>query len=98
MCAPRSSGVTASLAHFKDSSAHARYSAAVVIFYFHIAAREKHRPGALVLKRLFVTVEIGFTNHACRISSGSLAMFAAVRRTSSSLSYFAAERRPDSLS
>jgi hypothetical protein len=32
------SGVVALPGHFKDSSAHALYSAAVIIFYFHIAS------------------------------------------------------------
>jgi len=36
--------------------------------------------------------------HFCRNSSGSLAMFAAIRRASSLVSNFAAERRPGSSS
>jgi len=71
MCASRSSGVVASPAHFKDSSAHARYSAAVIIFYFHIAAHRGTESIALarsVSSGLFVTVETGFTNRACAIS------------------------------
>jgi hypothetical protein len=88
MCASRSSGVVASPAHSKDSSAHARYSAVVIIFYFHIAPG-KHSPGAIGLKRLFVTVQTGFTNRACAICSAA-SRYAAIRRASSRMHGFAA--------
>jgi hypothetical protein len=61
------------------SSAHARYSAAVIILF---PRREQRRIVArrFVSSNVFVTVETQLANQACRNSSGSFAIFTAILR------------------
>jgi hypothetical protein len=88
MYASRSLAVLASPAHLKDSSAHARYSATVIISISTSRTRNDSHD-AIGLKRRFCD---------CGKLSGGLAMLAAMRRASSLVSSLAADRRPGSSS